>query len=425
LSTPSPHFIRDYKKFILDSIPTNPDWAELLARTTLATAIGPNIRVRSSIGPLALNIFGLNVAHSGDQKSTPLNYFLYPTFKLLSEKVNTDLILPRHYSQEGMIEWLMTKSSQGIIIHDEFTQLLKSAKAKDWAVDSLEFLSELYDCTAQKRFTKKSKLESADKVYVNLVTATTHHLFEQGTFSNLVVQGLIPRFHVVHGPPTYKRLSKEEYLERPWKELDERHEIIEKFVGRLEDLRYGIPRYLGFDGPAAKLLTDYLNRRTREAKDLSVKDPFNLKSPYLKRLPEFALKDATLYQISSWEKHIADSGAPEISIDLRNAKKGIERADNSYKNYCALLGSWSGYESQPKPIRIKSNKLRIDKVLEILEKSGGKIAHTKLLEKVEYMSDMTSLMRMLEETGEIVANGRGVKGDPYTYELVKKRQKID
>jgi len=161
-------FIEEYKTYILDRIPTQPEWAEAIAITVLSTAVGPDRKLPDRIGKLELNTWFLMIGPSGiAYKSAPLKYIVTPTLIKMTEFIDYPIILPHRWSIEGLIEYMAKGFNVGIIVRDEFTGLFKETH-KQYLLDAMEFMSELYDGTLKKRYTRKAKLEEVMNVYVSI-----------------------------------------------------------------------------------------------------------------------------------------------------------------------------------------------------------------------------------------------------------------
>lgn len=181
-------FVEDYRDFILEHVPTNKDWAESVAINVFNTVLGKDIEIHTQIGKLNTNLFFLCIGPSGlAQKTNPLKYYALPTLTRYGEETQLEPILPSRFSVEGMIEYLSTTQSVGIIIRDEFSSVFKD-KGKSYIADILEFFSELYDGLLQKRYTRKAKLEHTANVCVSLLGATPPYVFTLMDL-NFFVQG--------------------------------------------------------------------------------------------------------------------------------------------------------------------------------------------------------------------------------------------
>ena len=183
------NWIKDYKRYILQNVKgCNPSLAESIACTVLGAVANKRLMITTEIGDLYPNFFFFTVGYSGTFKSVPIKYFVQP---LLEEYKNLqggeDLVLPSKFSIEGFIENL-SKGAKGIIFRDEFSGILKSTR-KDYLSELLEFLSELYDGTLQKRYTKSAKSEEQKNVFASLLTNTTPYMFSLMDYDTFFLQG--------------------------------------------------------------------------------------------------------------------------------------------------------------------------------------------------------------------------------------------
>jgi len=335
-------FIPEFRDFILAHIPTSHDWAESIAISLLSTAVGGNRFVRSKIGPLKLNLWFLMIGPSGiAHKSTPMNYFVYPVLRELTEYVDYKPILPGRFSIEGFIEYL-SQNSQGCIVRDEFTTLFKETVSKDYLVDILEFFSELYDGTMQKRYTRKAKLEESTSVYVNFLGATTPYIyrlmkpdfFVQGTGNRIL-------FNMFEGlrKEILDETAEEFFYDRRQDAL--RNERVAEYGESLGGMHKHRFEQLVPMAEAGKLWINYRNKIIIESNKLYEEDPYNLRYTYMMRLAEFALKLSALQAISRVWQSSRILNNEELPIMEEDMMWAIAKTENYFSNFRRLLNEWN------------------------------------------------------------------------------------
>lgn len=424
-------FIPEFRDFVLEHIPTSSDWAESIAISLLSTACGGEIYVRSKIGHLKLNVWFLMIGPSGmAYKSTPLNYFVYPVLTALTEQVGYNTILPSRYSLEGMIEYLSKYCSQGGIIRDEFTSVLKESKGKDYLLDILEFYSELYDGTMQKRFTRGTKLEESKNVYVTFLAATTPY-FYRIMKPEFFVQGTGNRIL----PVIFGGLNKEQLNDTPeeffYSRRDDaiRGEKIGEYAEILSTVQKSRLQQLVPLPEAGQLWLDFRNEVFLGAKERFEKDPYDLNYTYMVRLPEFAIKLSALHAISRSYTRLIREEMPIMDFDM---KWGIDKTKNYYKHFQQLLKEWGLRPESANPVSFDQMENTVCSVLESYKEgmSWREFRHKFKWGKrhtIEVLSSLHDQNRIIFATKRTLGRGRKAtlifvkkyKGEAQKHDIIK------
>jgi len=375
-------------KYIFKGV--SPVWADACARTTLATVLS-NVRIAYAGRPLKLNEFNICIGPPGAIKSLPLD-FCREIIDRVDQKTKYAFILPSKFTSPAMIEHLSEvrkgtekkwprqyKHNHGTIFRDEFTALFKQARQVEYMMDMLEFLSELYDGTVQKKRTKEHGLEQAPDVFVNMITATTYDFLSK-VDDDFFIQGTGTRF--LYSILDFKDIKIEGFERKHFLDtvLTDRNDMIKMYANWLVDL-YKIKslKNLFLEHDAFKRWNAF-NIKTRTAwLKLGQKDPMGWEYPYLVRLPEYALKLAGLYAISSGIDRL-------IRANEKNKTKFIEkfsiseqdmiRAENKIRQHNAnfkklvhlrktLVGKW-------KP---KSHTQYVYTIVEVLKNMPNSMAN--------------------------------------------------
>lgn len=387
-----------------------------------------------------MNIFTVAVGPSGlAYKSTPMNYFVVPTLLAVGERVGKPLLMPSRFSVEGMIEYLSKKNNkgeyvnnEGCIVRDEFTSVFKEAYKKDYLMDALEFLSELYDGTVVRRYTRKTQLEEYRKVYVNLIAATTPYLytvmrrefFVQGTGNRILF--------VIHKPDSVPKVDGEVFFMSGY-ELEERIKIIERFSECLANLYNSRLRYVYPDPEAGKMWAEYKAEKSRESLEMFRKDPKNLEYSYVERAPEFALKLSALAAISrGYEAIPLMRSADTYLVNKNDMSYAINRVEKHLKYFRTLLEDW-GSVTYEAPVRTYDSNLNY--LYSFFEKQpDGVLTQRELLEMsgmvlgVEFSNLMVTLMKVgkvkvlspkeVEVLDRKTKERHGIKDDDIVYRRV-------
>jgi hypothetical protein len=365
-------FIEEFKEFLLSQIPTSPSWAEDIATSVVSLVAGPERLTSTRIGQLRLNLWFLYIGPSGlAYKTAPLRYFLLPLLLRLGKLIGRDILLPSSFSIEGLVEY-MTKSERamGMILKDEFTILLKEASGdKGYNVDILEFLSQLYDGTIQKRYTRKAKLEEVLRPYVVFLGCTTPYIYDV-VEPAVFVQGLGNRllFDYWEGKP--KAIAADE-LFYDMEEDEGRDRILHRFAERLAGLWKVRGRSLRPGPEAASRLAEFKERKDCEAYGLYLKDPLDLKPAYLARAGEMAIKLAGVRAFSRlWlSPHLYDEDI--IPITVEDADWAINKVEHHIKAFEKFLSEW-----RMRPIKARSMiyKAEMEAFLSVIASNPDRIA---------------------------------------------------
>jgi hypothetical protein len=426
-------FIEDFRDFILSHIPTSPGWAEDIATGVVSLVAGPERLASTRIGQLQLNVWFLYIGPSGlAYKTAPLRHCLLPLLLRLGKLIGQDILLPSSFSIEGLVEY-MAKSGRamGIILKDEFTMLLKEASGeKGYNIDVLEFLSQLYDGAVQKRYTRKAKLEEVLRPYVIFLGCTTPYIYDV-VEPAVFVQGLGNRllFDYWEGRP--KALTADELFYN-MEEDEERSRVLNKFAERLAELWKVRGHFLTPGPEAASRLAEFKERKEGEAYELYLKDPLDLRPPYLARAWEMATKLAGVHAFSRlWlNPHLYDEDV--IPITVEDADWAINKVERHIKAFEKFLSEW-----KMRPIKARSAlyKAEMEAFLSVIASNPDRIAtQQEVLEALGWYKSgkFYALREALIEEGRIhllmpeeieklpdeVKKRHGIKTGPGRYPIV-------
>lgn len=434
-------FIADFSELILESIPTSADWAEAIALTVEAAVLG-KVKALTEIGPLSLNVFNLMIGPSGlAYKSTPLLYYVYPVLAQVTELIDKPIIMPGRFSIEGMIEYLSKRHTkgkkkgepmhdEGVIVRDEFTSLFKSVYSREYLADVMEFLSELYDGTMQKRYTRKAKLEHSEHVYISLLAATTPYLFQvmkrdffiQGTGNRVLFTLYEPKIEelpVINSVEFF--MSGSDYRDRV-----RRNEVYAQKLAEMynSNLRFVFPM-----PDAAETWAKYRMEKDKEAAERYKANAQDLQYSYIQRLPEMALKLAGLVTVSRAQDTISRLRGDTLMIREDDMKWSVMKAERHLNYFRLLLEKWTTLPTS-KPVETDEKNLVYilnfirddeDELLtqsELLSRTGYAKSHKyyelintlltmELIEKLDE-EDIRSLPREVRERHGLV----GFRGQP-------------
>jgi len=371
------NWILDYKNYILQNVKgCNPSLAESIACTILGAVANRRLMITTEIGELYPNFFFFTVGYSGTFKTVPIKYFVLPLLEAYKNlEGGEDLILPSTFSIEGFIE-ILSKGAKGIVLRDEFSGILKSAR-KDYLSELLEFLSQLYDCTLQKRYTKSAKLEEQKNVFVSLITNTTPYMFSLIDYDTFFLQGFGNRclydFNELNQP---LKLSEDFFIcnALEWKRPEEIKEFAQRLVEFNKKLSK-LPEPLRA-GTLSKKLVEFGNKINEKVFELT-KQGDEISASYYKRMTEMAIKLASVHALARQE-HLKDFNVipdlmlPILDVDVDFALKKIATHMEAYEKIKSL------WKIQAPSIRTRTIKLPMERIIEILKMNGGRMQHTQL-----------------------------------------------
>ena len=375
-------------KYIFKGV--SPTWSEACARITLATVLS-NVKIAYAGRPLKLNQFNICIGPPGAIKSLPLD-FCREIIERVDQKTRYAFILPSKFTSPAMIEHLSElrkgtekkwprqyKHNHGTIFRDEFTALFKQARQVDYMSDMLEFLSELYDGTVQKKRTKEYGLEQAPDVYVNMITATTYDFLSK-VDDDFFIQGTGTRF--LYSTLDFKDIKVESFERKHFLDtvLDDREQMLEKYANWLVKL-YKVKELSNlFLEYKAFRRWNMFNEKIRNSwVKTGQKDPMGWEYPYLVRLPEYCLKLAGLYAVSDRidqliraDERKKTNFIKKFSIteqDMIRAENKIREHNNHFKKLIhlrkTLVGKW-------KP---KSHTQYVYTIVEVLKNMPNSMAN--------------------------------------------------
>jgi hypothetical protein len=298
------NFIDELKDDITTAMPdVSPDWAEINAIMALSTILG-GVKIEEREGLLPLNLLAMMIGPPGIKKSLPMFRFTKPIIE------NTgDYLLPSRSSVEGFIKYVSEKEkgkflhNEGIIIRDEFGGLFNQIRSTDWQSDAMEFISEMYDGTFQKRMTVSGGLHNVETLYATMLTATTYQ-FVTRVDPEFFIQGTGNRFLYIHySAEDYKPIKNDEsYFFKEWGY--EHKKVIQKYATLLKNLKTKIKSNWVIQVSDSSEWLDYKFKCETEWKEKCIRDPLGWMHHPIKRYPELALKLGGIYQISEYIESI-------------------------------------------------------------------------------------------------------------------------
>ncbi len=416
------NFIEDFKDYILDHVPTSPDWASMISTLLLSSVLTRKTYTLNKLDPVHFNLFGMIVGPSGiSYKTTPLKH-MYKVLMQVNHKLGSrEIIIPSRFTVEGMIKEFGDEDNRsGIMVRDEFTAMFKDMKNKKYMSGVQEFMSELFDGDIYSRVTVGEGRQNYVQVYINFITATTPYIFtviDKGYF----MQGTGYRFlYVYDHPRKIKKLSHKEFI----MDIQETWDVngdIEKFADKLVKLANVELYRIGFEEEAAKLITDYKYDMEEQSLKLYSADIHDTNYSYMVRMPEKCFKLSGLHCISrNIDELIEDVVEDELHISTMllirevDVEWAIERCNIYLQYYNDMLNYWSS-TSQTQTVR--TEKSEMEYVKSTIRNLGGEVPKTKLRRTLGWsnLEKFNEIMKLLVDNGEIYIKdgenkGKGAKG---------------
>lgn len=403
-------FITQVADFITKSTKTKPEWAECVATSMLSTVMGPHRYISDVMGKLKLNVWYMCLGPSGLAKKTiPLNNYLFPIIGKVGP--GEKLILSNRFSMEGFIKYF-PEDGTGSIIRDEFTGLLKESKSKDYVVDLLEFLSELYDGTVQKRATVTHKINEIKHCYITFITATTPYLYKimrpefytQGTGNRILME-----LFDVDAVDDDEYDPEEVFQGRVFDK--KRDDFVYEIAIILNEIRSCNAKIFTPEDEAGAEWTKFEHECRRISKTYCKKNMYDLHYSYLSRSAEMALKLSGIYSISrNWDR-ILMSDAPNVQIiEKVDMVRAINKSKHHYKQFCRMLEQW---RSRPEMRVASTLDEQADAVYELLRQSQNGLNWSELRNSLKWDDYVwRAVLKFLHDTNKmkVTFGSSGQKG---------------
>jgi len=393
-------FIEDFGEFVAERIPTTKYWVEDLAVSLLGVALGRRRFIPTSIGRLRMNVWHIYIGPSGlGYKTVPMKDYILEILNEMSQIANEDLILPSSFSYEGLVEYMAKHSNEGMIIRDEVSTLFKEPTSKTYSSEMIEFMSQLYDGTIQKRFTRKAKLDYVASCYVVFVGATTPYLYEV-LDEEVFVQGLGNRILFDFWKGELKKFSGNELFYDQTEDL-KREEKLKGYASKLVKLRNSKPYIFVPDPDAANILAEFKVKCEQKAYELYSRDSRNLIATYLARSAEMAIKLSALKMVSRLWEIMPESDIDTLMFISEDAEWAVNKVDRHISNFRQLLNDWGRNSKEEEITTSRRQKMMI---LDFLRSRPHKIASQgEILSELGLKKSQRfyELMATLEEEGKV------------------------
>lgn len=363
--------IEEIEEYLGGRFETNKDFRLNLGCILVGAAAGRFYFIMTKKGKLYLNLFTICVGGSGIAEKTLALKIIQKILEILGDMLGKSLLLPSKFTTEGMTFLLHHQQEEygdvpeGVILSDEYTNMIRGSRSKDWMVNSLEYMSQLYSGLVEGNVTVSRGLESVPEVYVNFAGATTPYLITL-TSEAFYIQGNGVRIlFVLDDEREYHEPEVDDFKDFWTYQPDDEEKELEKIAGDLYEIRERVlggdgvqePIQVEFDADAMKILFNYREVVTRKAHAVLEEDLFDPRTNYLSRLAEFAFKKAALHAIARLYR---SSGG--IIVNRGDARFGVFEAQKAYRAFLRMRDLETQYRTG-KTVAPQSTNVDREKIL--------------------------------------------------------------
>jgi len=466
--------VGELARFMLEGVPTNPDWCENLAicLVGIASACGKgDIReIRNAFGSVRGNIFTIYIGASRlGFKTIPLKTVVRPMLKELTTLHNREMCLeygittqefdrrygdaqrattkerntkewklektflnkisgnmvnyemPESFTSEYLTSWLMTHPN-GMICSDEFTSMFKGASKKDYMSNVMEVLSRLYDGEIEKKGTISRGIEDVGAVHVSFASATTPYImtlmddnfFWQGTGNRIlwIVDESIEKIDEKEAENFISFFWPPE-TSQGWKnEFD-------RLLGLLSNIRNLPGGQMTLSFGAGAMLNKYRIEKYNKAVALSEEDMMNRDSSFIAGLAQNAMKLALVHAIGRFAVDPDAIFFGMLEIDERDTEWAINKVERHMQYYHRLWELASRVRKGTIP-DYKTDQERVIYTIRKLEETGRQLTANVLRQQTGWMKDnCQELLDTMVMNGDIRLVQKNIIGKTISYYTTK------
>lgn len=312
-------FIRRWQRYGEARTDAPPAFHQMAGIVLVATAVDRQRWLDLQHKTIYPAVYGLNLADSGQRKSTPIAYAVAATVSACPDRH-----LANDYSPEALIADLSSRSerpdSRGTAFIDEAGRLLNTMRKNQYGEGLKDLFNHLWD--APEHFSRKlMKGEYVlHSVYVNLLMATTRTRFTEATTPEDITSGFLARFLLI--------LVKEEVTRRALSiRTPETDETERELIQALTTIRERLAKNPG----PARISPEALARLDQAEEDLegwaAREFHTDLICPWARRLAEYGTRLAIIFAVSE--------GQDEIRVE--QVLRAIQVIDRAKDDVCALV----------------------------------------------------------------------------------------
>ena len=224
-------FLDEYKAWACEATDAVPEFHELSAMIVLSAITASSLRLHTSYGPIAPNLWGLVL---GDSTVTRKSTSMKMAVDLLSS-LESELLLATDGSVEGLLSGLSTRPNKvSVFFRDEVSGLFDSMNKRDYLSSMPETLAHLYDVPpVYSRLLRKEVIRLESPAFIFFGGGITERVYGNIT-EDWIESGFMPRFLIVSGefdrevmrptgPPTELGIKKKGIVQEKLADLYENY----------------------------------------------------------------------------------------------------------------------------------------------------------------------------------------------------------
>ena len=312
-------FLDKYREWATEITDAVPEYHDLCALVVLSAIVSSSLRIDSSIGDIATNIWGLILGEStATRKTTAMNHamrFLYA--------IDPSLLVANDATSEGLITAIAQRPNKASIFHrDEVSGLFDTMARKDYMSGFQEVLTALYDVPdILTRQLRKETIIIESPAFIMLCGGVRDRI-HSSTNESFVYSGFLPRFIVVAGEPvSHKPLGPSRPVDETKRTaiLNDLADLYENYATPVEQRIGGVktlapPRYM------ARLTTeawDAWNHYEAQLDGAALDSLIpNLALPTFNRMAKSILKISAILAATRQRPGEFASSSPSIVVDV-------------------------------------------------------------------------------------------------------------
>lgn len=189
-------FVDQYKDWACEATDAITEFHELSAMIVLSAIVASSVRLVTSYGPIAPNLWGLVL---GDSTVTRKSTSMKMAVDFLTQ-LESELLLATDGSVEGLLSGLATRPNKvSVFFRDEVSGLFDSINRRDYLASMPETLAHLYDVPpVYSRLLRKEVIRIESPAFVFFGGGITERVYACVSES-WIESGFMPRFLVVSG----------------------------------------------------------------------------------------------------------------------------------------------------------------------------------------------------------------------------------
>lgn len=198
-------FIETYRDWAEEATDAIPEFHDLCAAIMLSCVASNSVRLETSYGPMAPNLWGMILGDSTlSRKTTAMQMVMN-----ILQTIDPDMVLATDGSAEGLLTGLETRPNRtSLFFRDELSGFFDSINRKDYLAGMPETLTALYDVPPiYQRRLRKEIIRIESPIFIFLGGGVKDKIYET-LREEYVLSGFLPRFLVVTGNTDVDKLRR-------------------------------------------------------------------------------------------------------------------------------------------------------------------------------------------------------------------------